>query len=65
MPVSVSIAVTMMAVFVTALLGWIIADETMSKKEIGCMIGGFLGMILLTNPQLFVKFENKDLMKRD
>jgi len=31
MPVSVSVAITMTAVFVTAILGWIIAGEKISN----------------------------------
>jgi drug/metabolite transporter (DMT)-like permease len=65
MPVSISVAVTMMAVFVTTFLGWLIADEAMSKIEISSMIGGFMCVVILTNPDLLFENHNKELNMRD
>lgn len=50
MPVSVSVAITMTAVFVTAILGWIIAGEKISNQEIITIVMGFGGVVMLTHP---------------
>lgn len=61
MPVSVSVAITMTAVFVTALLGWVIAGETLSKDELYTIFGGFFGVVMLTNPSMFSSAADEQL----
>jgi len=49
MPVSVSVSIQMTAVFFTSLLGWILAGESLGIFECFVIIGGFFGVMIITN----------------
>jgi len=66
LPVSVSISITMSAVFATVLLGYLVAGERISAREVITIIGGTLGVVMLTNPLLFNKRNpNSNLVQRE
>ena len=50
LPLSVSTPTLMSAVFVTLILGYYVADEQLSKREIVTIVFGFLGVLLVVNP---------------
>jgi len=35
------------------LFGWILVGEFISEKELGCIIGGFMGVLILVNDSKF------------
>lgn len=52
-PVSIAVSIMMTQVFVSALAGYFFNKEKMSKFEILAIIGGFLGVLILTNEHYF------------
>jgi len=50
MPVSTAVALMMTTVFVTAIMAFIFAGESLNRYEVLSICFGFLGVILLTNP---------------
>jgi len=46
-------------IFFVAAFGWIFREENISIPEIGTMIGGFCGVFILVNPNIF------DIIKSD
>jgi drug/metabolite transporter (DMT)-like permease len=53
MPVSVSVSIQMTAVFFTAILAWLIANEPLSLFECFIILGGFIGVLIITNQNFF------------
>jgi len=52
-PVSIAVSIMMTQVFVSTLTGFFLAGERISVYEMISIIGGFFGVILLVNDQLF------------
>ena len=46
-PTSIAISIMMTQVFVSSLIGYLLNDEYISKREIMSIIGGFLGVLVL------------------
>lgn len=55
LPVSVSISITMSSIFTTMVLGWVLANEVLSGQEIASIVGGTLGVCMLSYPEYFNK----------
>ena len=53
MPVSIAVALMMTTVFITAVMAYFFAGESLSEYEILSICGGFFGVVMLTNPTLF------------
>lgn len=53
MPVSVSVSIQMTAVFFTSILAWLIANEPLSLFECFVILGGFIGVLIITNQNFF------------
>lgn len=53
LPLSIASPVLMSSVFVTMIMGYLVADEKLSVREIITIIFGFAGVVLLLNPQWF------------
>lgn len=52
-PVSVAVSIMMTQVFASALAGYALGNESLSAFETMSMVGGFAGVLLLTNDSLF------------
>jgi len=52
MPVSTAVALMMTTVFVTAIMAYFFAGESLTRYEILCICFGFLGVVMLTNPTM-------------
>jgi len=52
-PVSIAVSIMMTQVFVSTLFGFFLAGEKISVYETISIVGGFFGVILLVNDQLF------------
>ena len=63
MPVSTAVALMMTTVFVTAIMAYIFAGESLSRYEVLCICFGFLGVLLLTNPTILEGSNNMALLK--
>ena len=50
LPLSISTPALMSAVFVTLIIGYYVADEQLSKREIVTIVFGFIGVLLVVNP---------------
>lgn len=64
MPVSIAVSIMMTTAFVTSLIAFLIAGEKLSGLELLIIIGGFSGVIILTNPSLFTP-ETVDIKQRN
>ena len=53
LPVSIAVALMMSTVFVTAILAYLFAGESLNYSEVAAICGGFFGVLMLTNPTLF------------
>ena len=53
MPVSVSVSITMTATFITAIMAYLIEREKLSLKELTTIFIGFLGVLMIVNPNWF------------
>ena len=53
LPISLAVSIMMASTFVTSLQAWLILGEAMPFSEVLCMFGGFIGMLMVTNPTLF------------
>lgn len=53
MPVSVSVSITMTATFFTALIAYLLEGEQLSKRELSTIVIGFLGVLMIVNPEWF------------
>ena len=53
MPVSIAVSIMMTTAFVTSLIAFLVAGEKLSGLELLIIMGGFSGVIILTNPSLF------------
>lgn len=67
-PVSIAVSIMMTQVFASSIAGYILLNETVSALEYVCMIGGFVGVLVLTNDGLLgaedKKAELRDLLDR-
>ena len=54
-PVSISVSIMMTQVFVSAIVGFLLANETLTSSEILSIIGGFTGVLLLVNDNIFAR----------
>ena len=54
MPVSIAVSIMMSTSFVTALLAYIMMGEKLAVSEVLTIFGGFMGVVVLTNPKLFM-----------
>ena len=52
-PVSVAVSIMMTQVFASALAGYILSNESLSVPEAISMVGGFAGVLILTNDNIF------------
>ena len=52
-PVSMSVSIMMTQVFMSALVGFFLNKEVLSRMEILSICGGFVGVLILTNEHLF------------
>jgi len=59
-PVTIAVSIMMMMVFGSAICGFCLAGERLGCGEVIAMIGGFLGVITLTNASLFIPSEKGD-----
>ena len=59
-PVTVAVSIMMMMVFGSAITGFCFAGEKISCGEVIAMIGGFFGVLTLTNAKLFIPTEQGD-----
>ena len=64
MPVSIAVSIMMTTAFVTSLIAFFFAGEKLSGLELLIIVGGFMGVIILTNPTLF-SHETLDIKKRN
>lgn len=64
MPVSIAVSIMMTTAFVTSLIAFLFAGEKLSGLELLIIVGGFSGVIILTNPTIFTD-ETKDIKKRN
>ena len=53
MPVSVSVSITMTATFFTPLIAYLLEGERLSKREVATIMIGFLGVLMIVNPDWF------------
>jgi len=59
MPVSVSVSISRLQSFVTPVIAFFLIGETVGWAELLSLGGGFMGVILITNPTMFQKEANK------
>lgn len=62
-PVSIAVSIMMTQVFGSALAGYLLADERLTCPEVFSIIGGFLGVTILTNDTLFAEKGDPELMR--
>ena len=53
LPLVVSSSVLMSSTFVIMIMGYLVADEKLSKREVVTIICGLMGVIILLNPEWF------------
>jgi len=53
MPVSVSVSISRLQSFVTPVIAFFLIGETLGWAELLSLSGGFMGVIFITNPNLF------------
>jgi len=59
-PVTVAVSIMMMMVFGSAICGFCLAGEKLGCGEVVAMIGGFFGVLTLTNAHLIFPHEKGD-----
>lgn len=60
MPVSVSVSISRLQSFVTPVIAFFLIGETLGWAELLSLSGGFMGVIFITNPNLFQKEANNE-----
>ena len=64
-PVSVAVSIMMTQVFGSTIAGYCLADERLTYPEIFSILGGFSGVLILTNETLFSKKGDPELTREN